>query len=71
VLGPEATVACAACGRPVGVPWLASLAAIPVALGIVGAVQLPRPWGVACLLGGVGAYAALQRFVVPLERRGA
>jgi DNA-directed RNA polymerase subunit RPC12/RpoP len=70
-LGPEASVACAACGKPVGVPWGAIAAAVPVALGIVAAAKLAMPWGVVGLVAGGLAYVGLQRFVVPLVSRGA
>jgi hypothetical protein len=69
ILGPESSVACASCGKKVSVPWAAVLAATPIALGIVAAVRLDAPWSIAGALGGVLAYVALQRWVVPLVGR--
>ena len=68
-LGPEASVACAACGKRVGVPWGAVAAAVPIALGIVAAAKLAMPWSVVGLAAGGLAYVALQWFVVPLQSR--
>ena len=69
MLGPEASVACASCGKNVGVPWGAVAAAIPVAFGILAAVKLPVPWSIAGIAGGLLAYFALQLYVVPLVGR--
>jgi hypothetical protein len=69
LLGPEASVACVSCGRKVGIPYPAVAAAIPIALGIVGAVRLHMPWSWAAAVGGVVSYVLLQRYVVPLVGR--
>ena len=69
VLSPDAPVPCAACGRKVGVPWAAIAAAVPIAIGIMAAVRLGWPWNVAGAVGGVLAYVAAQRWVVPLVGR--
>ena len=66
VIGPDAAVACASCGREVTVPWLAVLAAVPVALGLVAAVRLPMPFAVGGAAAGIVAYLLLQRFAIPL-----
>jgi hypothetical protein len=71
VLGPDTPIACAACGRAVGVPWIAVAAAIPIALGIVAAVRWPLPWSVAGLVAGLMLYVAIQRYAVPLVGRDA
>ena len=54
-----------------GVSWLASGAAAPVALGIVAAIKLAVPWSVAGAIGGLVAYVGIQRFVVPVVGRDA
>ena len=69
ILSPDSVVACASCGRKVGVPWLAIGAAVPVALGIVVAVKLAVPWSIAGAVGGLVAYVGIQRFVVPVVGR--
>ena len=71
ILSPDSGVACASCGRKVGVSWLASGAAAPVALGIVAAIKLAVPWSVAGAIGGLVAYVGIQRFIVPLVGRDA
>jgi len=71
VLGPDTPIACAACGKAVGVPWIAVAAAIPIALGIVAAVRWPLPWSVTGLAAGLMLYVALQRYAVPLAARDA
>ena len=57
--------------RKVGVPWLAVAAAVPIALGVVGAVRLSAPWSIVSLAVGILAYVVLQQFVVPLVGRDA
>ena len=69
ILGPETAVACAKCGKKVGVPWGAIAAAIPVALGILAAVRLPVPWSIAGAVGGVLGYIVIQRYLVPMVKR--
>jgi hypothetical protein len=71
ILSPDSVVPCASCGRKVGVPWLAIGAAAPVALGIVAAIKLAVPWSIAGAVGGLVAYVAIQRFVVPVVGRDA
>ena len=69
ILGPEAAVPCTSCGKKVGVPWAAVAAAVPIALGLVGATRLPLPWSVASAIGSVAIYIGLQRYAVPLVGR--
>ena len=69
ILGPETAVPCSSCGKKVGVPWAAVLAAVPIALGIVGATRLPLPWSIASAIGGVVFYIGTQRYAVPLVGR--
>jgi len=69
VLGSDAAVPCASCGKLLGIPWLASLAALPLALGIFGVVTLPLPWFILSVVGARRAYLAIQRFLVPLIPR--
>jgi hypothetical protein len=71
VLGPDATVPCAACGKRVGVPWGAVAAAAPVALGIVAAIELHLPWNIVGASAGVAAYVAIQIWLVPVVGRDA
>jgi len=71
ILSPDSVVACASCGRKVGVPWLAIAAAVPVALGIVAAIKLAVPWSIVGGVGGWILYVAIQRFVVPVVGRDA
>ena len=71
ILNPDSVVACASCGSKVGVPWLAIGAAAPVALGIVAGIKLAVPWSIAGAVGGLIAYVAIQRFVVPVVGRDA
>jgi hypothetical protein len=71
ILRPDSVVACASCGRTVGIPWLAIVAAAPVALGIVAAIKLAVPWSIAGAVGGLVAYVAIQRFIVPVVGRDA
>jgi len=71
ILGPEMAVLCLSCKRKVGVPWLAVVAAVPIALGVVGAVRLSAPWSIVSLAVGILAYVVLQQFVVPLVGRDA
>jgi len=71
ILSPDSVVACASCGRKVGVPWLAIGAAAPVALGIVAIIRLAVPWSIAGAVGGLVAYIGIQRFVVPVVGRDA
>ena len=66
VISPDAAVTCASCAREVSVPWLAALAAVPVALGLLAAVRLPLPLSVGGAAAGVVAYLLLQRFAIPL-----
>jgi hypothetical protein len=68
-LAPEISVACSSCGKKIGVPWGAVAAAAPIALGIVGAIRFTMPWSVLSAIGGVLAYVALQRYVVPMVTR--
>ena len=60
---------CLSCQRKVGVPWGAVVAAVPVALGILGAVRLSAPWSIGSFVAGIVAYIALQHFVVPVVGR--
>lgn len=69
ILGPETAVPCASCGRMVSVPGGAIAAAIPVALGLIAAVQLSLPWSVASALAGAVGYVAIQRYLVPIVDR--
>jgi len=69
ILSPDSVVACASCGKKVGVPWPAIGAAVPVALGIVAAIKLAFPWGIAGAVAGLVAYVGIQRFVVPVVGR--
>jgi hypothetical protein len=69
ILSPDTAVACASCGKKVGVPWGAITAAVPVALGIIAAVRLPVPWSIAGAVGGALGYVAIQRYLVPLLGR--
>ena len=71
ILSPDSVVACASCGRNVGVPWLAIGAAAPVALSIIAAIKLAVPWSIAGAVGGLIAYVGIQRFVVPVVGRDA
>ena len=71
ILGPEMAVRCSSCKRKVGVPWLAVVAAVPIALGVAGAVRLSAPWSIVSLAVGILAYVVLQQFVVPLVGRDA
>jgi len=71
ILAPEMAVRCSSCKRKVGVPWLAVAAAVPIALGVVGAVRLSAPWSIVSLAVGILAYVVLQQFVVPLVGRDA
>jgi hypothetical protein len=68
-LGPESGVHCMSCGKSVAVPWVASLAALPVALGIVATIKFPLPWSIAGLLLGLVAYVVIQWAFVPLVPR--
>ena len=65
-LGPEEAVPCVSCGKRVGVPWSAVTAAAPVALGILAAIKLDAPWNVVGAIAGVGAYVAIQMWLVPV-----
>ena len=69
ILGPETAIPCASCGKKVSVPWGAVAAAVPVALGLIAAVQLPMPWSIAATVGGVLGYVAIQRYLVPIVDR--
>ena len=69
VLGPETAVPCYSCGKRVGVPWAAVAAAVPIAMGIVGATWLPLPSSIASAIGGVALYIGIQRYAVPLVGR--
>jgi DNA-directed RNA polymerase subunit RPC12/RpoP len=68
-LGPETALACSNCGKKVSVPWVAVIAATPIALGIVAAVRFEAPWSIVGPIAGVIAYISLQRWVVPLVGR--
>ena len=69
LLGTDKSVSCISCGRSVGVPFGAVLAAAPIALGIAGLVKLSMPWSIASLVGGLMTYFVLQLYVVPVVGR--
>jgi hypothetical protein len=69
ILSPDTTVPCLNCNKKVSVPWVAVIAAVPIALGIVAAVSLSGPTSYAGLLAGFVAYFALQRYAVPVIPR--
>jgi predicted RNA-binding Zn-ribbon protein involved in translation (DUF1610 family) len=69
-LGPAVPATCEACGKKVGVPYMAMLAGIPFLAAIVGS-ELVEPFALktAFLIGGFVVMAVIQMRWVPLEAR--
>ena len=69
-LGPAIPATCQACGKKVGVPYIAMLAAIPFVVAIVGAA-FADPFALKAVLwvGGFLVMAILHMRWVPLEPR--
>ena len=69
-LGPAASATCRACGKRVGVPFAAILAAVPFIAAIVGATELDSwPARVGVLLAGFVIMSVIHLLWVPLIRR--
>lgn len=68
-LGPGRAVSCRACGKKVMTHWVAVFAALPAFLGGMTMMRSDSlPLGIAAVVAGILAMAALQTFVVPLVR---
>ena len=69
-MGPLRSWPCKTCGRPVSLPPLSMLVAIPFVAAVIGGRWVGAwPLEAALWIGGFAVVCLLQLFLVPLERR--